>query len=108
MRAGKLDRRITIKRPGAAVDDGFGTQPGPLADYAVRWASWQPARGREIFENLGREAKSGGTFWIRYDSLTAAIAETDQVQFEGRLWDIVAIQEVGRREGVELVVVAGD
>lgn len=108
MRAGKLDRRITIKRPGQDVDDGFTTKPGPPVTYGERWASWQPARGREIFENLGREAKAGGTFWVRFDSLTAAIEETFLVEFEGRDWDIVAIQEVGRREGLELVVVAGD
>ena len=108
LRAGKLDRRIVIRRPGPVVDDGFGSQPGALADYATRWASWQPARGREVFENMGREAKAGGTFWLRYDNTTAGIRTTDVVRFQDRDWDIVSIQEVGRREGVELIVVASD
>lgn len=108
MKAGKLDRRITIQRQGAPTDNGIEMVPGALATYAVRWASWKPANGREVFENLGREAKAGGTFWLRYDSLTADIAATDLVEWDGRTWDIVSINQLGRLEGVELLVVAGD
>ena len=108
MKAGKLDRRVTIQRQGADVDDGYTTVPGALADYATRWASWKPANGREVFENQGREAKAGGTFWMRFDSVTEGIVATDKVLFSGRLWDIVSINELNRREGVELTVVADD
>lgn len=108
MKAGNLDRRVTIQREGAPTDNGIEETDGVLADYATRWASWKPANGREVFENLGREAKAGGTFWLRYDSETAAIEETDKVLFDGRLWDIIGIQEIARREGIELIVAAGD
>lgn len=108
MKAGKLDRRITVQRQGPAVDDGYTTQPGALTDYCIRWASWKPANGRETFESQGNEAKAGGTFWLRYDGLTSAILATDVVLFEGRTWEIKAVQQLGRREGVELIVVAGD
>lgn len=108
MKAGKLDRRITIQRQGPSTDNGIEEVPGAPEDYATRWASWKPSNGREIFENLGREAKSGGTFWLRYDSVTAGIRETDVAQFDGRQWGIVGIQELDRREGIELIVVADD
>lgn len=108
MKAGSLDRRITIRRQGEPTDNGIEEVPGEWADYATRWASWKPANGREVFENLGREAKAGGTFWLRYDSETAGILATDRVLWDSRSFDIVGIQELSRREGVELVVVAGD
>ena len=108
MKAGTLDRRITIQRQGEPYDDGYTTRPGELEDYASRWASWKPANGRETFQNQGVEAVAGGTFWVRWDSLTKAIQTTDVISFEGRVWNIVGVQEIGRREGVELIVVAGD
>lgn len=108
MKAGNLDRRITIQRLGEPTDNGIEEVPGEWADHATRWASWKPANGREVFENLGREAKAGGTFWLRYDSETSGILATDRVVFESRNWDILSINELDRREGVELVVIAGD
>lgn len=106
IQAGRLDRRIVIKRPSDSTDDGYASVPGEPVGYATRWASWKPSNGREAFENRGIEAKAGGTFWLRYDTQTAGIAQTDVVEFSGRTWNIVAIQEIGRREGIELIVVA--
>ena len=108
MRAGNLDRRVTIQRAGPATDDGYTIVPGELEEYAIRWASWKPANGREVFENQGREAKSAGSFWFRYDSKTRNITETDKVAFDGQLWDIVSKTQIDRREGVEVIVVASD
>lgn len=108
MKAGTLDRRVSILRNGPATDNGIEVLPGALGVLATRWASWKPANGREVFENQGREAKSGGTFWLRSDSATRHIHETDKVAFDGRLYDVLAIQELGRREGIELIVAADD
>lgn len=108
MKAGSLDRRITVMRTGAPVDDGYNITPGEPAALCTRWASWKPANGRETFENLGVEAKAGGTFWLRHDSITSTITAQDTVQYDGRSWNIVGVQELGRREGVELIVVTGD
>ncbi|WP_343347647.1 head-tail adaptor protein [Sphingomicrobium sp. XHP0239] len=104
----KLDRLITIKRPGAPVDDGYSEVPGALETYAQRWASWMPANGREVFENLGREAKSGGSFWLHYDAITAAIEPTDKIEWDGRLWEILSIAQIGRHVGIELIVTTED
>ena len=90
------------------MDDGYTEIPGALEEYFACAASWKPANGREVFENQGVEAKMGGTFWVRWCSETSGIVETDLIAFEGRNWDIVGIQEVKRRETLELIVVAGD
>ena len=108
MKAGALDRRISILRAGARVDDGYTDADGPLEVLFERWASWKPANGRETFENAGKEAKAGGSFWLRYDSDTRGILETDKLHFEGRIWDILSITEMNRRDGLELIVAASD
>ncbi len=108
MKAGALDRRISILRAGAPTDDGYTETPGALEVAFERWASWKPANGRETFENMGREAKAGGSFWLRSDSATRGIQETDKVHFEGAVWDILSITELNRREGLELIVAASD
>ena len=107
VRAGKLDRRISILRYGAPVDDGYTLVEGELGVLTTRSASWRPATRKEQFENAGTEAKAGGIFWIRSDTTTRTIVETDKLVFEGRMFDILGLSEIGRREGIELLV-AGD
>jgi head-tail adaptor len=108
VRAGKLDRRISILRYGAPVDDGYTLTEGALGVLTTRSASWRPATRKEQFENAGTEAKAGGIFWIRSDTTTRTIVETDKLVFEGRMFDILGLSEIGRREGIELLVAAGD
>lgn len=108
MKAGALNRRISILREGPGTDNGIELIPGALGVVATRWASWKPANGSEVFENQGREAKSGGTFWLRSDNVTRQITPLDKIDFDGRVYDVVAVQELGRREGVELIVAADD
>jgi len=108
MIAGALDRRISVLRQGPAIDDGYTTTPGELGVLASRWASWKPANGREVFENQGRKAIAGGSFWLRSDTTTRRIVETDKVAFEGRLWDILSVTQIGRRDGLELIVASDD
>lgn len=107
IKAGKMDRRIIIQRPGPPTDNGYTTLPGVLGTYFTCDASWKPARGREAFENLGREANSGGTFWVRNNPMTAAIKTTDKVSYRGQSWDIIAVQEIDR-DGIELIVAASE
>ena len=108
MKAGKLDRRITVLRQGAPVDDGYTVKPDEFEDFCRRSASWMAANGREVFETMGKEAKAGGTFWIRSDSVTRTITEKDAVRFENRIWQITGIQTMGRNDRIELIVVSGD
>lgn len=108
MKAGSLDRRIKIMREGAATDNGIEEIPGDLEKVYACWADWQPVAGREIFENLGKEAKTGGYFFIRHNSISEAILTTDKVSWEGRIYDIVANDPYERNERRRLTVTAGD
>lgn len=108
MRAGDLDRRVTLLRPAAAVDDGYTTRPGGHEEAGERWARHMPAMAREIIEASGREAKLPIVLELRHDSLTRLIDGTWRVRMDGRTYDVEGAQEIGRREGVRLSAVAGD
>lgn len=106
IRAGQLDRRVTIMRQGPSAHDGYQNLPGPRAPIGTRWASVKPAIGRETVEHYQREGRQPLSIWLRYDALTATIRPTDTIEFGGDRYELVApAVEVGRREGIELLVV---
>lgn len=106
--AGSLDRRITLMRHGAEIDDGLISLPGALMEMGRRSASWKPANGRRVFENLGRKTLAAGSFWLRSDAVTRQLVEVDKIGFADRVWDIVSITELGRRDALEIMVTASD
>lgn len=108
IRSGKLDRRVRILQPGAPVDDGQQTLPGGFVEAGQRWAWVKPKMGREPIEAQGREARTPMSFWLRFDSLTRTIGADWALEMEGVHYSIIAPPiEVGRREGIEVLGVAG-
>lgn len=107
VRAGALDRKITLLRPGAGIDDGFTTKPGGPEVAGTRRASVKVEKGGELFQAEQVRGKRVLSVWLRYDSLTRTIGEDWRVEHDGRDYELVAPPvEVGRREGIELMVVA--
>jgi SPP1 family predicted phage head-tail adaptor len=104
MKAGTLDRRVSILRPAPASDDGYTTVEG-WVEVGQRWAAFKPQVGREAIEASGKDGMEAARFHLRHDSLTRTITELDVLEFENRRYAIIAPPiELGRREGVELVV----
>ena len=101
MRAGKLDRIITIQR-------GTKAKVGPHAvptwtDIATVRAEIVQQSASEFLTGFG-EAETGTViFRLRYlDGITTV----DQIAYDGRLYNIKEIAEIGRRRGIELRAVA--
>lgn len=107
IRGGQLDRRVTILRRGPSSHDGLQNVPGAFAPIGTRWASVKPAMGREAVEHFQKEARQPMSIWLRFDALTASILPTDAIEYGGDRYELIApALEVGRREGIELLVVA--
>ena len=74
MQAGTLTKRITLQKPGAAVDD-FG-QPVPGAanwiDVATVWAAIRPAGTRERLAAQQTQASVSHVITTRYTEALAA------------------------------------
>jgi head-tail adaptor len=103
MQAGGFDRRVTLLRLGAAVDDGYTSSQEfePLAD---RWCKVIYQTGKEAVEAAGKDGMAAIRFRLRFDSVTRTLSEEDALEYEGARFAIVAPPlEIGRREGLELV-----
>lgn len=106
MRAGALDRRVTLLRP---VDE-----TGPAGEALVHWQTvaevWgekRELRGREYYAAAAVQAELDVVFRIRWPGIAAHHpAPRWRLRCEGRDYDIQAVAEIGRREGLELRCVA--
>jgi SPP1 family predicted phage head-tail adaptor len=98
IQAGQLDRRVTLQRP-SPVDDGYTRTPG-FADVATVWARRTKAGANKRLA----AAQVGGTithsFLINWSSKVAPVDTQWRLVCEGRVYEIVSADQVGRREGI--------
>ena len=97
MKAGKLDRRITIERETETVDR-YGTPSATWAPIVTVWAQ-RITQSTDEFLAAPGEATTAAVFRIRY---RPDVRMTDRVVFEGEAFNIVETKEIGRRVGLEL------
>lgn len=95
MRAGKLDREITIERATTAVGDA-----GTITET---WAAFATLRA-ELVDTGADEAdpaitKATVLFRTRFVS---GVTVADRISFDGRQFNIKHVAEIGRRRGLEL------
>lgn len=101
--AGDLDRPIALRKQLAGSDE-HGQPNGQWLTMATVWASYKPATGREIANAaLVAQAVAPATFRIRWRDDVKA---TWRIGFDGLDYDIVSINQIGRREGLEILATA--
>lgn len=102
---GRTDRRIQFRR--CSLTSGPLGQVETWADHgAPVWASYAPVGGAERWAAGQVQATRMARFTMRWSDLTSGIDAKDRLTFDGREWTIVSADEIGRRNGVELVAVA--
>lgn len=102
MRAGKLDKTITIDRFTSTVDD-YGTPAETWVTVATVRAQIIQATTEEFMRGWGASSEAAVIFRIRHmDGLTPA----DRITYQGTPYDLKEIKELGRREGLDLRCVA--
>ncbi|MDP2330414.1 MAG: phage head closure protein [Reyranella sp.] len=98
MRAGDLDRRITIER----FTETQGPSGEPILEWnalATVWAKVDQQGGREFFASIQEVSERKVVFRIRWiEGLTVL----DRVVCDGDLHDIEEVRRLGRKEGLEL------
>ncbi len=104
MRAGGLDRRVTIQR-FTETQDPYGEPILTWSDLATVFAEVRQQGGREYLAAATLIDETRVVFYIRwYPGLTPL----DRVIYGGRLHNIKEVREIGRRDGVELHTISGD
>ena len=113
MRAGRLDRLVTIQRRTLTETDSGGLDETWTTLISRRAAGYRPLKGDERFTDqqvIGREQVE---FRIRYSANVADLSQRDRIIFPAlseespeddpdtrNIYDIVAVNEIGRREGL--------
>lgn len=98
IKAGKLDRQITITREAETVA-ASGTVSKTWDTVATVRAELVQRDAEEYLAGFGEAETGGAVFRIRY---LAGITTGDRVTFDGYSYDIDEIAELGRRRGLEL------
>ena len=104
--AGKLDRRVQFQRFDV-TDDGFG-QVETWADHGGPiWASKTDISDGEKWRASEVAASITTRFVVRYSTFTRDLTPKDRLTFEGRVFDIAGIKEIGdRRRWLEITAAA--
>ncbi|MBZ9694540.1 phage head closure protein [Mesorhizobium sp. CO1-1-9] len=102
MRAGKLDRTISIERKTETVS--------PTGAVVTAWLNIATVRAEIVTQSASEfltgfgEAENGTiVFRVRY---LAGITTADRVSYAGQVYDLKEVTEIGRRRGLELRAVA--
>lgn len=122
MQAGRLDRFITIQRKTSTLgDDGQPVDTWAQVGVLRRPATAVAVRGGEGFDNPQFVAKELTQFWIRWSEEVEFLSPLDRIIYPAltddevanspspdvilvrRLYDIQAVHETGRHEGLKIV-----
>ncbi|MVA47331.1 phage head closure protein [Agrobacterium vitis] len=99
MRAGKLDRRITLLRETETGRDALNQ---PILEWVAIKTVWARKTVNKGTETVQAEQMGGTrplTFQIRY---RPGLSIKDRVQYDGALYEIKDFREIGRRVGLDI------
>lgn len=101
MRAGRLDRRITVLR-NVPTQSTSGAKRDNWVAVAMVWGSIKYDRGAERFAAQQLVGHMPVTFAIRWSSDVSDISALNRLAMRNRQYDITDIRELGRTEGIEI------
>lgn len=104
--AGKRDRRVTLQRFTSSTDPGSGEVIETWGTLALVWASRRDVSDSERLASAEVAAEIGTRWVIRWSSLWSDLSPLDRLESEGRIYEIVAVKELGTREGIEISTLA--
>ena len=103
MKIGKLDRRITIQRATLTLND-YGERAETWGTLATVWAEVQyKVGGGESLQSDQVFSEQRVHFIIRYSSDVSSVRPSDRVSYNGNIYQIEGVQEIGRGEGFRIV-----
>jgi len=100
LRAGDLDRVVTLERASEDVND-HGEPVRTWIPIATVRAKLTTEAGKEFFQSGQTFSAGRGSLLIRWRS---DVLVTDRAVLDGVVWNIESVREVGRRVALELMV----
>lgn len=105
MDAGRLDRRITLRR-ATTTTDAFNESVFVWGTLATVSAKVEPVSDGEQWRAGETLASMLTRFTIRYSTTVSSVDPRDRIQYGGREYDIQGVKELGRREFLEITAAA--
>jgi SPP1 family predicted phage head-tail adaptor len=106
MQSGAMDRRIRIDQ-AQEVRSESGEIVQTWLPLITTWAERNPLQGSELFQAQQIAAKVDTRYRVRYRSDVTPGSDLRVVDLsDQREYDITAVLEIGRREGLELLASA--
>lgn len=109
MRAGKLDRLITIQRKSVIRSNTGQEIITWITLSTLRPASLSPLSGDERFSGAQIVAKEQFEFIIRWSNDVSDLEADDRIIYpsndspsENQIYDVIQVSEIGRREGLRI------
>lgn len=102
MQAGKLQQRIELQRMTEVVAPS-GAVSQTWATYGTGKAELRQAGLSEFLTGFGEGTSNTAVFLLRW---VPGVSVSDRIIHGGKVWNIVALAEIGRRRGIELRAVA--
>ncbi len=102
MQSGKLQHPIELQRMTETLGAGRVAVQS-WTTYATGKAELRQAAVSEFLTTYGEGVSNNAVFLIRW---IAGVSVADRILYSGKVWNIVAIAEIGRRKGLELRAVA--
>ena len=100
MNRGKMDRRVTL-RFSVPVRNATGESTDVWVNSRTVWAQWLPQSGREFYAALARNSEITGIFRMAY---FADVESRWQLIYGDDLFEVVYVQEVGRKDYIDVIV----
>lgn len=100
MQAGTLTKRITLQKPGNAVDDYGQPVPGSFDDVATVWASIRPTGSSERLAASQMQSGQTHVITVRHAASIAAATGAWRIAYGSRTFGVVGLprnpDEAGR------------
>lgn len=103
MRAGPLDRQVALQHEVKTRNASTGEEEVTYTTYATVWAGKRDLRGREFFASQQVNSDITTIWQIRYRT---DVLSTDRMVIDGLYYNILPPQEIGRRDGLEIMATA--
>lgn len=107
MSRGRFDRLVTIVTPPGPSEqtkDSWNEKTGPPPTRVQAWAAIKSAPGTERFQSAENMALAPMRFFFRWrDGL---VLPTSSIEYDGKVWEVKSVEEVGRRELLQVGAVA--
>lgn len=104
--AGARDRKIVLLRGIARRD--HGDVKTEWYEQGEDWASFKVLSGDERSVNANNLAQLSVEFELLYSSNSSWLSAADAIKYDGKIYDIQSVAEVGNKDGLKITAKARD